>query len=244
YGVLPEADHCQPPVNHPIFNAHNDLLSFRPTLMEQMEQLTSMCEMFCQFIQKKQKEKRIEEEQTAKAQNSKIPVCYDDEDDYNSAITPNEPEDIHLAKRLLYDNSSPRPPKEIVSDNSNDDIESFSPSPIPVKDSDSHMEEIDLPFTPDDPMPPGIEYDDYDSGRDIPILKNCLTIIPFYSPPMSHTILIFLYLIVLLQNHQMEKSPDLVPHQGLEAFQPSVKLNDLKQALHGRHHMFILFPEI
>nr|GEZ38990.1 hypothetical protein [Tanacetum cinerariifolium] len=130
-------------------------------------------------------------------------------------------EDIHLAKRLLYDNSSPRPPKEIVSDNSNDDIESFSPSPIPVKDSDSHMEEIDLPFTPDDPMPPGIEYDDYDSGRDIPILKNCLTIIPFYSPPMSHTILIFLYLIVLLQNHQMEKSPDLVPHQGLEAFQPS-----------------------
>nr|GEW62062.1 retrovirus-related Pol polyprotein from transposon TNT 1-94 [Tanacetum cinerariifolium] len=37
--VLPEADHCQPPqytVNHPIFNAHNDLLSFRLTLMEQL----------------------------------------------------------------------------------------------------------------------------------------------------------------------------------------------------------------
>nr|GEV56420.1 hypothetical protein [Tanacetum cinerariifolium] len=95
-GVLPKTDHCQPPqytVNHPIFNAHNDLLSTRPTLMEQMEQLTSICEMFCQFIQKKQEEKLIEEEQAAKAQNSKILVCYDDDDDYNSAITPNEPVD-------------------------------------------------------------------------------------------------------------------------------------------------------
>nr|GEZ61137.1 hypothetical protein [Tanacetum cinerariifolium] len=36
------------------------------------------------------------------------------------------------------------------------------------------MEEIDLPFTPDDPMPPGIENDDYDSGRDIPILEELL----------------------------------------------------------------------
>nr|GFA61990.1 hypothetical protein [Tanacetum cinerariifolium] len=83
--------------------------------------------------------------------------------------------EIRLAKRLLYDNSSPRLPEEIIFDNSNADIESFSPSPIPNKDSDSHMEEIDLPFTPDDPMPPGIEEDDdYDSGRDIPILEELL----------------------------------------------------------------------
>nr|GFC57699.1 hypothetical protein [Tanacetum cinerariifolium] len=33
-------------------------------------------------------------------------------------------EEIRLTKRLFYDNSSPRPPKEIVSDNSNADIES------------------------------------------------------------------------------------------------------------------------
>nr|GFA33105.1 hypothetical protein [Tanacetum cinerariifolium] len=77
-------------------------------------------------------------------------------------------------ERLLYNNSSPRPPKVIVSDNSNADIESFSPSPIPNKDSDSHMEEIDLYFNPDDPMPLGIEYDDYDSERDIPILEELL----------------------------------------------------------------------
>nr|GEY16149.1 hypothetical protein [Tanacetum cinerariifolium] len=95
-GILPEADHCQPPqytINHPIFDAHNDLLSSQTTLMEQMTQLTSMCEMACQIIQKKQEEKQIKEEQVAKAQNLKIPVCCDDDDDYNSAITPNEPVD-------------------------------------------------------------------------------------------------------------------------------------------------------
>nr|GEY56541.1 reverse transcriptase domain-containing protein [Tanacetum cinerariifolium] len=78
-------------------------------------------------------------------------------------------EEIRLTKRLLYDNSSPCPPKEIVSDNSNADIESFSPSPIPNLDSDPMMEETDLPFTPDNPMTPSIKEDDDDSGRDIPI---------------------------------------------------------------------------
>nr|GFC52274.1 hypothetical protein [Tanacetum cinerariifolium] len=82
--------------------------------------------------------------------------------------------ETRFAKRLLYDNSSPRPPKKIVSDNSNADIESFSPSHIPNEDSGSHMEEIDLPFTPDDPMLPGIKDDDYDSRRDIPILEELL----------------------------------------------------------------------
>nr|GFD00955.1 hypothetical protein [Tanacetum cinerariifolium] len=52
-----------------------------------MTQLSSICEMFRQIVQKKQEVKLIEEEQAAKAQNSKIPVCYDDDDDY-SAITP------------------------------------------------------------------------------------------------------------------------------------------------------------
>nr|GFD08893.1 hypothetical protein [Tanacetum cinerariifolium] len=76
-GDLSEADHCQPPqytVNHPIFNAHNDFLDSQnkitiaqTKIMEQMKQLTSMCEMACQIIQKKQEEKKIKEEQTANA---------------------------------------------------------------------------------------------------------------------------------------------------------------------------------
>nr|GEY52388.1 hypothetical protein [Tanacetum cinerariifolium] len=82
--------------------------------------------------------------------------------------------EIHLVERLLYDNSSPCPPEEFVSENYNADIESFSPSPIPIKDSDSLMEEIDLSCTPDDPMLPGIEDDDYDSERDILIHKELL----------------------------------------------------------------------
>nr|GFA38385.1 hypothetical protein [Tanacetum cinerariifolium] len=289
-----------------------------------MTQLTSMCELACQIVQKRQEEKRIEEEQAAKAQSWKFLVCYDDDDDeegYNSlndniiselpshsAVTPTEPidslkekqleeeqaakaqrwklpvcydddddeesskpledniiselpsddqslydedvlekifsnplfeeeiipmkidqhhdnaefdlveslrtydssliilskidslldefageltllksippgidetdcdpkEDIRHIKKLLYDNSSPRPPKEFVSENSNAELESFSPFHIPVEDSNSLMEEIDLSFTPDDPMPSGVEEDDYDSKMDILILEELL----------------------------------------------------------------------
>ncbi|GJX15982.1 hypothetical protein Tco_0216814 [Tanacetum coccineum] len=69
-------------------------------------------------------------------------------------------EDMHLVERLLYDNSSPRPPEEFNSENYDAIIEPFSPSPIPVEDSDSLMEEINLFLTLDDSMPPGIENDD------------------------------------------------------------------------------------
>nr|GEV37436.1 hypothetical protein [Tanacetum cinerariifolium] len=151
------------------------------------------------------------EEQAAKAQNWKLPICYDDDDDEESsnsledniiselppcvAITPTElvdslsmgdehldtilatesdefikssvenlidslfdefageltllksippgidetdchpEEETHFTKRLLYDNSSPRLPEEFVYENSDAEIESFSPSPIPVEDS-------------------------------------------------------------------------------------------------------------
>nr|GEY20471.1 hypothetical protein [Tanacetum cinerariifolium] len=43
-------------------------------------------------------------------------------------------EDIRLIEKLLYDNSSPRPPKEFVSANFDAESESFSPSPILVKE--------------------------------------------------------------------------------------------------------------
>nr|GEX51019.1 hypothetical protein [Tanacetum cinerariifolium] len=216
-----------------------------------MTSLTSLCEMACQIIQKKQEEKQIEEEQATNARYWKIPACCDDDDDYNSTITPNEPidslsmgdehldtipvtesdefikssvenlvpnpkslhiydssiipsslkidslldefagkltllksispgidgtdhdpeEDTRLIERLLYDNSSPRPPEEFVSKNSNAEIESFSPSHILIEDSDSFMEEIDLSFNLDDPMQLSIEEDDYDPERDILILE-------------------------------------------------------------------------
>nr|GEV92742.1 hypothetical protein [Tanacetum cinerariifolium] len=81
-------------------------------------------------------------------------------------------EDIRLIEKLLYDNSSPRPPKEFVSANFDAASESFSPSHILVKDSDSRMDEIDLFCTLDYPMPLGIMDEDYDSERDILIPKD------------------------------------------------------------------------
>ncbi|GJZ89929.1 hypothetical protein Tco_0661856 [Tanacetum coccineum] len=84
-------------------------------------------------------------------------------------------EEIRLVEKLLYDNSSPRPSEEFNSKIPDAIIESFSPSPIPVEDSDSLMEEIDLFLTLDDSIPPGIENDDYDSEGDILFLKVLLS---------------------------------------------------------------------
>nr|GEX59870.1 hypothetical protein [Tanacetum cinerariifolium] len=105
--------------------------------------------------------------------------------------------EIRLTKRLLYDNSSPRLSEEFVFENSNADIEYFSPYPIPIEDSDSFIEEINLSFNPNDPMPPDIEEDDYDSERDIlickelvdnyslslPVVESYHFDIPSFSPP-------------------------------------------------------------
>nr|GEW32384.1 hypothetical protein [Tanacetum cinerariifolium] len=162
-------------------------------------------------------------------------------------------EETHFIKRLLYDNSSPRPPEEFIYENSDAAFESFSPSHIHVEDSDSLMEEIDLSFTPDDPMPLGIKEDDYDSKRDIFILEELLSNnsfsipknesfhfdIPSSSrPPAKPTngnsgILnvkvmddiseqkvpmprLMSTQSIIVPNQ--EKSPDLLPHQGHEAF--------------------------
>ncbi|GJU21274.1 hypothetical protein Tco_1154616 [Tanacetum coccineum] len=78
---------------------------------------------------------------------------------------------ICLVENLLYDNSSPRPPEELNLEIADTILESLSPSPIPVTDSDSFMEEINLFLASDDLMPPGIENDDYDSERDIHFLE-------------------------------------------------------------------------
>nr|GFA49723.1 hypothetical protein [Tanacetum cinerariifolium] len=155
--------------------------------------------------------------------------------------------EIHLTKRLLYDNSSP---EEIVSDISNAAIESFSPSPIPNEDIDSYMEEINLYFNPNDQMPPGIEEDDDDSERDTPILDKLLDNYsislptnesyhfdipspyrPPAKPPDGNTRTLNIKMRgdvsdkkVLIPNPTItrilnqEKSPDLFSHQGFEAF--------------------------
>nr|GEZ86812.1 hypothetical protein [Tanacetum cinerariifolium] len=85
-------------------------------------------------------------------------------------------EEIRLVENLLYDNSSPRPPEELNAEIANTIFKSLSlsPSHIPVEDSDSLMDEIDLFHATDDLMPPGSESDGYDSEWGIYFLKELL----------------------------------------------------------------------
>nr|GEV73001.1 hypothetical protein [Tanacetum cinerariifolium] len=53
-------------------------------------------------------------------------------------------EEIHFVKNLLYDNSSLRPPEELNAEITDTIVESLSLSTIPVEDSDSLTDEIDL----------------------------------------------------------------------------------------------------
>ncbi|GJW06243.1 hypothetical protein Tco_1568666 [Tanacetum coccineum] len=83
-------------------------------------------------------------------------------------------EDIRLIEKLLNDDSSPHSLGELNSKIPNAIIKSFSPSPIPVEDSDSLMEEIDIFLASGDSIPPGIENDDYDSEGDVLFLEELL----------------------------------------------------------------------
>ncbi|GKD16770.1 hypothetical protein Tco_1205928 [Tanacetum coccineum] len=53
-----------------------------------MEQMTSICDMVGQYMQKKEEDRRIAEDQAAKDRYWKIPICYDDDEDDTIAITP------------------------------------------------------------------------------------------------------------------------------------------------------------
>ncbi|GJW50019.1 hypothetical protein Tco_0091370 [Tanacetum coccineum] len=108
----------------------------------------------------------------------------------NSDFDPEE--ELRLIEKLLYDNSSPRPPKESNSEISDAIIEYYSTSPILVEDSDSLMEEINLFLDPDDSIPPGIESDDYDSEVDVLFLEELLND-DYISPPAYKSFHVDLY---------------------------------------------------
>nr|GEW77797.1 retrovirus-related Pol polyprotein from transposon TNT 1-94 [Tanacetum cinerariifolium] len=76
-------------------------------------------------------------------------------------------EEIHLIEKLLYDNSSPQPPKGFNSENFDAVIESFSPSLIPVEDKFIGNDSLSLPKNesfpfdvPSSPRPPAKPPDD------------------------------------------------------------------------------------
>nr|GFA59952.1 hypothetical protein [Tanacetum cinerariifolium] len=140
-----------------------------------------------------------------------------------------------------------------------------------------HMEEIDLPFTPDDPMPPSIEEDDNDSERDMPILEKLLDNYslslpatesyhfdipspyrPPAKPPDGNAGTLNIKIIGDVSDQKIpipnltitrilnqEKSPDLLSHLGLEAFQPSA---ECPMIINGKNiplfdvHLFHFYP--
>nr|GEY54905.1 hypothetical protein [Tanacetum cinerariifolium] len=113
-----------------------------------------------------------------------------------------------------------------IYENSDAAIESFSPSPIPVEDSDSLMEEIHLSLTLDDSMPPGIKNAGYDSERDDDDIEPNLEILTVkVVGDISKYYVLMPRLLptqpTLASNH--EKSPHLLSHRGLKAFQPYSK---------------------
>ncbi|GJW48525.1 hypothetical protein Tco_0080171 [Tanacetum coccineum] len=94
----------------------------------------------------------------------------------NTDLEPEE--EICLIENLLYENSSPEERNSEIADTI---VESLSPPPIPVEDSDSLMEEIDLFLASDDSMPPGIENDNHNSEGDIHFREELLS---NNSPPL------------------------------------------------------------
>nr|GEX18631.1 hypothetical protein [Tanacetum cinerariifolium] len=144
-------------------------------------------------------------------------------------------EEIRLIENWLYDNSSPRPPKELNAEIVDTIVESIPSLPIPIKDGNSQREDInivtetddvlppsvknddDLPSDPlleeadlflafDNSIPPGIENFANDPKGDIHFLEEYLSMIPFFL--MSHLILILRIICQfhdLLWNRQMLK---------------------------------------
>ncbi|GJY70601.1 hypothetical protein Tco_0474304 [Tanacetum coccineum] len=141
--VLENTNSIPPGIEYPCFNAESDLLEsllHRDTSINDSQKIDSLLDEFTGEL----------------TLPHSIPPGIDD-------VNLDPEGDILFLESLLYDNSSPRPPEEFNSENP---TESFSPSPIPVEDSDSLMEEIDIFLDGDDSIPPGIESDDFDSEDD------------------------------------------------------------------------------
>ncbi|GJU98262.1 hypothetical protein Tco_1327533 [Tanacetum coccineum] len=109
---------------------------------------------------KEQEEKRIAEEQVAKARYWKIPICNDDDEDDTIAITPVLPTEKPDNSLSMGDEHL----STISKTESDELIKSIDENlfPIPSESEDFSDIESDL----DDSIPPGIESDDYDSEGD------------------------------------------------------------------------------
>ncbi|GKF06893.1 hypothetical protein Tco_0037561, partial [Tanacetum coccineum] len=123
-----------------------------------------ICDMVGQIMQKKEEERRIAEDQAAKDRYWKIPICYDDDEDYTIAITPvlstNEPVDSLIMEDEHLD--------IILATESDEVIKSSVENLVPIpSESDGISEgECDLPI-----------YDDFSPKKD-EVLDDIISIPP------------------------------------------------------------------
>nr|GEZ59843.1 hypothetical protein [Tanacetum cinerariifolium] len=106
--------------------------------------------------------------------------CFNVESDFVESLLNQIPksefdfeEEICLIENLLYDNSFPRPPKELYAEIADTIIDSI-PLPIPVQDGNSQQEEIDIVTETDDVLPSSIENFTDDPEGDIRFLEELL----------------------------------------------------------------------
>ncbi|GJX55894.1 hypothetical protein Tco_0285791 [Tanacetum coccineum] len=151
----------------------------------------------------------------------------------------NPEEDIRLVEKLLYDNSSPRPPEEINSEISDAIIESFFPSPIPNDDYDSEgdivfLEELlindspslpenesfhfDRYYVPSSPRPPEKPPDDDGIYFDIEPGIGVLTA-KVFNPGILAS--------------KEEKSPHFLSHRGFKAFEIIYEFSKSPMMIYG-----------
>nr|GEZ52099.1 hypothetical protein [Tanacetum cinerariifolium] len=166
------------------------------TVNEQMTQLMSMCELACQIVQKNLEEKQIEEEQAAKAQSWKFPVCYDDDDDEESS---NPLEDNIISELPPYSTVTPTEPIDSLSmgDEHLDTIpamesdefmkscvENLVPNPIIISSKiDSLFDEFAGELTLLKSFPPGIDKPNCHPEKEIRLTKRLLYDISSPRPP-------------------------------------------------------------
>ncbi|GJR51212.1 hypothetical protein Tco_1401733 [Tanacetum coccineum] len=154
-------------------------------------------------------------------------------------------EAIRLIKKLLYDNSSPRPPEELNSEISDAIIKSFFPTPIPVEYKTLLMEgdryifllrmtvyhlsfHFDRYYVPSFPRPPEKPPDDDGSYFDIEPDMGVLTAKAF-----NHGIF-----------SKEEKSPHFLSHRGFKTFQIIYDFSESSMMIYGGDMLILDVPYI
>ncbi|GJZ86397.1 hypothetical protein Tco_0658007 [Tanacetum coccineum] len=167
-----------------------------------MEQMTSICDMVGQYMQKKEEDKRIAEDQAAKDRYWKIPICYDDDDDEESsiplkdiiisglppcvAITPvlltEEPvdslimEDEHLdiIPETESDEFIKSSVENLIQNPSEGEIISVKIDASIISMIDSLLKQFSGELAHNDLIPPGINEADFDLEEDIRFIERLL----------------------------------------------------------------------